>query len=78
MISDGDNGLLWDAENRLIRYTAESGEVTTYGYDYLSRRISKTSDGVTTHYVYDDWNLIAEYIDGALDKTYTWGMDLSG
>ena len=62
----------------LFRYTAESGEVTTYGYDYLSRRISKTSDGVTTHYVYDGWNLIAEYTDGGLDKTYTWGMDLSG
>jgi RHS repeat-associated protein len=57
--------------------------VITYDYDCLSRRIGKTvdpttGDPVTTRYLYDGWNLIAEYSGQTLAKTYLWGMDLSG
>ena len=73
--------LTWDAENRLASSTA-SGTTTNYQYDYLSRRISKGSVGVspalTTRYVYDGWNMITEYAGSALKRSYTWGMDLSG
>ena len=72
--------LVWDAENRLIR--ADVGGVTvTYAYDHLSRLISR-SVGIpttsTTRYLYDGWNRIAEYSGQDLQKTYLWGLDISG
>jgi RHS repeat-associated protein len=76
--------LVWDAENRLIQVTKSNGDVISFDYDHLSRRISKTVDPagesppVTTRYLYDGWNLIAEYTGTTLTRTYVWGMDLSG
>ena len=69
----------WDAENRLVKITRADATVIEYAYDYLGRRIRKTvgvSQGV--RYLYDGWNLIAEYDGTTLAKSYTWGMDLSG
>ncbi|KAF0179609.1 MAG: hypothetical protein FD161_1226 [Limisphaerales bacterium] len=59
-----------------------------FSYDFFGRRIVKKVyhkvAGVTTlvkerRYVYDGWNLLAEY-DGAnnLQRSYAWGLDLSG
>jgi RHS repeat-associated protein len=82
-IQDHDATLVWDGENRLVSVTKFDGGVATYDYDYLSRRIRKTvtpsgGPAVTTRFVYDGWNLIAEYTGTELKRTYTWGMDLSG
>ncbi len=49
-----------------------------YGYDPMGRRIQKTAGGVTTWYIDDGWNLIAEYQSGTLQRTHVWGTDLSG
>jgi RHS repeat-associated protein len=57
-------------------------------YDYLGRRVEKkveNLDGPTpnfTHrYVYDGWNLIAEYAYASstltLTRSYTWGLDIA-
>ena len=70
--------LVWDAENRLISATLPGGVNYAYEYDYRGRRISKTNSGITTRYLYEGWNLCAEYAGSTLSKTYTWGMDLSG
>ncbi|BCX48622.1 type IV secretion protein rhs [Haloferula helveola] len=76
--------LSWDAENRLIAVADSSAVVATYEYDYMGRRITATAAGTKTVFVYDGWNLIAEFefIDESsapkLDKTYTWGLDLNG
>ena len=70
--------LEWDAENRLIKTIVPGGGTTTYFYDYLSRRISKTTGSTTTSYIYNGWNCIAEYQNNTLHKTYTCGTDLSG
>ena len=75
--------LTWDAENRLTSATLPDSTTVTYTYDSTSRRIAKTTATGTTLYLYDAWNLIAEYIGSAgvsptLSKTYLWGMDLSG
>jgi RHS repeat-associated protein len=80
--------LAWDGENRLVAVTDGDGPpqdaiVTTYGYDFQGRRISKkVGSGPITRYIYEGWNVIAEYtetaIDTTLDRTYTWGSDLSG
>lgn len=69
--------LAWDAENRLISVTV-SGTTTTYGYDHQSRRIRKATGAAVTRFIYDGWNMIAEYAGSTLKRSYTWGMDLSG
>ncbi len=74
-----NSDLEWDAENRLIQIDVD-GTVTKYDYDSMSRRIRKVTGTNETVYVYDGWNLIAQYETNSytLEKTFTWGMDLSG
>jgi RHS repeat-associated protein len=54
--------------------------VAAYQYDFMGRRISKTVGSTTTYFIYDGWNLVAEYGAGQStpSRTYTWGLDLSG
>jgi RHS repeat-associated protein len=73
----------WDAENRLTSATV-NGVTITYQYDANSRRIAKTSAATqqSTVYLYDGWNIVAEYVGSAglqpaLSKTDLWGLDLS-
>jgi RHS repeat-associated protein len=76
----------WDAENRLkeVRAADDTTVIASYLYDAQSRRIAKIVGGITTLYVYDGFNCIAEYSwsadlqSASLSKTRTWGMDLSG
>jgi RHS repeat-associated protein len=59
----GNYGFGYDFDNRM---TSISGsETATYSYDYQGRRISKTEVGVTTTYLYDGLNPIAEIVGGA-------------
>jgi YD repeat-containing protein len=76
--------LTWDAENRLVKAVV-AGTIINYAYDHLSRLISRSEGAnptTTTHYLYDGWNRIAQYQSNGtghtLEKTYLWGMDLSG
>ena len=69
--------LVWDGENRLFSSTKDN-VTTTYQYDCLSRRTSKETNGVTTRFLYDGWNMVVEYAGDVVDTRYTWGMDLSG
>ena len=69
--------LAWNAENRLVE-VEDDGTVVTYSHDFQGRRISRTAGETTTWYIYDGWNLIAEYNGTTLSRTYTWGLDLSG
>jgi RHS repeat-associated protein len=85
----GNGQFEYDGANQLIRTQATAiSNPTRYAYDALGRRIAKISYNTnneptsTTVFLYDGWNLIAEYkLDAgawALDRTYTWGIDLSG
>lgn len=57
-LTQGANTYGWDYENRM---TSIAGPATaTYRYDYQGRRTSKTVAGVTTTYLYNGMNLIAE------------------
>jgi RHS repeat-associated protein len=52
-------------------------------FDSGSRKIATTANGITTLYLYDGWNCIAEYtrsvgVSPTLQKTRLWGTDLSG
>jgi RHS repeat-associated protein len=55
-------GFGYDAENRLT--TISGNETASYTYDYQGRRTSKTVEGVTSTYLYDGLNLIAETAGG--------------
>lgn len=70
----------WDGQNQLrqVSLTTGGAVLASFRYDPSGRRISKTGSGVTTWYVYDGWNLIAEYQSGTLQRKHVWGPDLSG
>lgn len=62
----------WNADDQLLSITYPNGTTSSYEYDPLGRRISVDNDGQVTRYVYDGYNVAAEY-DGqnALTTAYT-------
>jgi RHS repeat-associated protein len=58
----------WDQENRLIAARAGASS-SGYLYDALGRRLGKTALGVTTTYVHDGAQVIAEYEAPALQSS---------
>ena len=76
--------LLWDGENRLTEVKNSTGTTLEQNlFDAGSRKIATTANGITTLYLYDAWNCIAEYtrsvgVSPTLQKTRLWGTDLSG
>jgi RHS repeat-associated protein len=94
LTNDGVWSYVWDAENRLIRMEAlstvpvGSRKKLMFGYDYLSRRVSKVVSnwngsawGLTADrkYFYDGHLVIAETLgDYSQWRHYMWGLDLSG
>src|SRR6266446_5640104 len=64
MTNDGNNTLVYDAENRLLS-AANGGSSGTYTYDGNSLRVSKSSGGTTTVYIFSGFRVIAEYDNGA-------------
>src|SRR5258705_321651 len=92
LLSDGVWNYTWDAENRLIQMTnlttvaSSARKNLQFKYDYMGRRLQKdvsTGTGwtntVTTRFVYDGWNLLAETdsTNGVI-HSHLWGPDLSG
>ena len=81
MLFDGTRFYTWDAENRLASVSSNGVDTITYAYDFMHRRIRKTTPSATHAYVYDGWNLIQETIahSGTTSTVhYVWGLDLSG
>ena len=75
--------LIWDAENRLIAVVKANNSTIYYSYDAQSRRTSKQIDTTPAiYYIYDGWNMIADYsiVNSSFTilNSYTWGMDMSG
>ena len=74
----------YDAANRLASVSSNGVVLVVNEYDYLNRRIRKTTPTSTTTFVYDGWNLIHEtvtIVNGATTNTteiqYFWGADIS-
>ena len=80
----------YDTENRLIQL--ENGVFRiTFRYDYMNRRCAQSlqwrsgpgwTAAETTYFIYDGWNLVAEYRQSGTNSTvplraYTWGLDIS-
>ncbi len=72
LIDDGSRSYAYDFQNNLISVTLQNGNVMTYQYDALGRRISKTIGGSVTEYVYDNNRLVEEYLDGQLHAFYVY------
>jgi RHS repeat-associated protein len=64
MTNDGNNTLVYDAENRLLSAT-NGGSSGTYTYDGNSLRVKKASGSTTTVYIFSGSKVIAEYDNGA-------------
>ncbi len=83
---DANKKYTFDAEDRLTKVTDLSDNLlVSYRYDAYSRRIQRTvANGDTVQYLYNSWNVIAEYeqTNGATTwtaaTTRTWGLDISG
>ena len=84
---DGENRLVRMTNNVDVPNGAKM--VLLFAYDYQGRRISKTVSNYVgscyalldqTTFVYDGWNLVDELngANGALVRSYMWGLDLRG
>ncbi len=51
----------WDSLDRLIQITFPDTTTATYAYDAFGRRIEKNVNGVVTRYLYDGWDILAEF-----------------
>jgi RHS repeat-associated protein len=64
MTADGNNTLVYDAENRLLSAT-NGGASGAYTYDGNGLRVEKVSGSTTTVYIFSGSKVIAEYDNGA-------------
>jgi len=64
LTNDGLNTLAYDAENRVTSSAGIPGS-GSYAYDGNSLRVSKTTSGATTVYIFSGSKVIAEYASGA-------------
>ena len=97
LTQDGLWNYEWDGENRLKAQELRSDVATTtwkrleYAYDGQGRRVQKVVKSKTggawttlsdTRFLYDGWNLLAEYAYSGttftLVRSHAWGLDLSG
>lgn len=75
--------LIYDFDNRLVEIRREDNSlIAGYSYDPFGRRLSKTVDGLTTYFYYNEQGLIGEYDStGAPIQLYgyapegLWGTD---
>lgn len=86
MLSDGEFAYTYDALNQLISVENATNK-QVFIYDFMGRRIATESYSKNgsdwqklgcKRYIYQNWNVIAEYDNGVKSKTYVWGEDLSG
>lgn len=71
MTNDGENTLIYDAENRATS-SADGSGTATYAYEASGLRVQKTFGGTTTTYVFSDGNVIAEYANGTLSTEHVY------
>ena len=71
------------SQNRLTgAKVADGATLVTYSHDAFGRRVSRTTGTSTTLFLYDGWNVVAEYASTSTSfearTLHTWGLDLSG
>ncbi len=56
----GTTTFTWDFENRLRQVTNGNGSTVFYKYDALGRRIQRTSNGISTSFIYDGDDVLSD------------------
>jgi RHS repeat-associated protein len=69
LVARAGTSLSWDFENRLMSYTA-NGTTTSYLYDVLGRKVSRTVGTTTTTFTYAGDQVIEEFQVGFFLKYY--------
>jgi len=73
----GGDGLIYDAENRLVEIRHADGSKDAFAYDALGRRVERStaigSTTVKTTEVESGYEVISEYKGAQLDREYVWG-----
>ncbi len=65
----------WDARNQLTQISGPHG-TAAFKYDHAGRRIEKTINGVTTAYLYDGNQAVAELQGSSVGTTYLTGLQI--
>jgi RHS repeat-associated protein len=58
--ASGTTAYQWDARGRLTQATLPNGQVVSYGYDVLDRRVSRAANGVTTTFQHDGADVVID------------------
>ncbi len=71
--ASGTTSYGWSARNQLVSIAGPAGSAD-FKYDALGRRVERTVNGVTTGYLYDGAQVIAELRGNAIDTVYHTGL----
>ncbi len=71
----GTTTYTWDARNRLVGIDGLSVSAS-FGYDVFGRRLSKTVNGVSSQYLYDDLDVTMEFYDAAPPAFYLQSLNV--
>lgn len=71
----GTTSFTWNARNQLASLSRSAGNAS-FRYDAQGRRIEKTVNGVTTGFLYDGAQAIAELKGNSLDTVYHIGLEI--
>lgn len=63
----------WNSENQLTQAASSDGQYSVFEYDTLGRKISEASNGITTSWVYDGYDILLEHQNGLPTNRYTHG-----
>jgi RHS repeat-associated protein len=74
--ASGANAYQWDARGRLTQVTLPNGQVVSYGYDPLGRRVSRGANGATTTFQYDGADVVIDRESGGSAYDYLNGLDI--
>jgi RHS repeat-associated protein len=64
----------WGLDGNLLSAASNSGSESDFTYDALGRRATRKAGGTTTAFVYQGDQVIAEYDNGTLARTYVLGL----
>jgi RHS repeat-associated protein len=66
----------WDARGRLTHATPSNGQIIDYAYDTYGRRISRTANGTTTSFLYDQEDIVLDQDASGATVDYLNGLSI--
>ncbi|MGH9838258.1 MAG: RHS repeat-associated core domain-containing protein, partial [Blastocatellia bacterium] len=68
--NQGTTAYDWDARGRLTKVMLPNGQVVSYVYDALGRRVIRTANGLTTTFLSDDQDIVLDRGSGGVATDY--------